>query len=377
MSRLEYRLASALLRALGWLFSRLPPHPRRVALVTARTATLEGNLRAIHDAIRARRPDVKIVLLLDPYGYGPLSKARYLLRMVRGMYHVRTAGMVVVDNAYLPVHVAPHRRGTTVVQVWHAAGALKRFGADAATPLTEPERTFLHRHYDWVVTAGEASRGPWAAALRTPVEKVLPLGTPRTDAFFDQEALRSARTRVLAAYPALAGRRVVLYAPTFRGRGKAKRPTEALDAVRLRAVLPDDHALVLKTHPNLDAGLMSTAGYDVVVDPVAEINDLLAVADVLITDYSSSIFEFALLRRPIILLVGDLVEYEADPGLYLDYRTDMIGTRVADTDGVIDAVLQGGVDAAAYDAFIARHLGACDGHASQRFVERFLSDGPT
>ena len=377
MSRLEYRLSSAVLRVLGWIFSRLPRHPERVALVTARTASLEGNLRALHEAIRARRPDREIVLLLDPYGYGPLSKLRYLLRMVRGMYHVRTAGLIVVDNAYLPVHVAPHGAATTVVQVWHAAGALKRFGADATTPLTEPEQTFLHRHYDWVVTAGEASREPWAAALRTPLERVLPLGTPRTDSFFDQDAMHAARARVLGAYPALAARRVVLYAPTFRGRGKGKRPTEALDAVRLRAALPADHVLVLKTHPNLDAGPMSTAGYDLVVDPVSEINDLLVVADILVTDYSSSIFEYALLRRPIVLLVGDLDEYEADPGLYLDYRTEMIGARVTDTDGVIDAVLRGDVDLAGYDAFIARHLGACDGHASERLVERFLRDRPS
>ena len=377
MTRLEFRLSSADLRLFGWLFSWLPKHPGRVALVTARTPTLEGNLRAVHDAIRARRPEAEIVLLLDPYGYGPWSKVRYLGRMIRGMYHVRTAGLVVVDNAYLPVHVAAHGPGTTVVQVWHAAGALKRFGADATTPLAEPERTFLHRHYDWVVTAGDASREPWSAALRTPVERVLPLGTPRTDAFFDQAAMGAARARVLGAYPALAGRRVVLYAPTFRGRGKAKRPTLALDAVRLRAALPPDHVLVLKTHPNLDAGPMSTAGYDVVVDPVAEINDLLVVADVLVTDYSSSIFEYALLGRPIVLLVGDLAEYEADPGLYLDYRTDMIGARVADTDGVIDAVLRGTVDPASYGAFIARHLGACDGHASDRFVAHFLGDRPT
>jgi teichoic acid ribitol-phosphate primase len=375
VNRLEFRLSSAVLRVLGWLFSRLPGRPQRVALVTARTATLEGNLRAIHDAIRARRPDLEIVLLLDPYGYGPLSKLRYLMRLMRGMYHVRTARLVVVDNAYLPVHVAPHGPGTSVVQVWHAAGALKCFGADAATRLAEPEQTFLHRHYDWVVTAGEASREPWAAALRTPIQRVLPLGTPRTDAFFDQEAMHAARTRVLEAHPALAGRRVVLYAPTFRGRGKGKRPTHALDAVRLRAGLPADHVLVLKTHPNLDPGPMSMAGYDVVVDPAAELNDLLMVADVLVTDYSSSIFEYALLRRPIVLLVGDLAEYEADPGLYLDYRTEMIGARVVDTDGVINAVLRGEVDLPSYDAFIKRHLGGCDGQASARFVEHFLDDG--
>jgi len=376
MNRLEYLVAGSLLRLLGLFFSLLPRRPGRVVLATARSTRLEGNLLHLRRAMAARRPDLEYVLLLEPYGYGLASKLAYLVRVVRGMYHLRTARLFVVDNAYLPVHVAPHRRGTTVVQVWHAAGALKRFGADTAHPLAEPERTFLHRHYDWVVSAGEASRVPWAAALRTPVERVLPLGTPRTDFFFDASAVEAARARLLRAYPGLAGRRVVLYAPTFRGRGRGKRPAAGLDATQVRAALPADHVLVLKTHPNLDPGMVPTAGYDVVVDPAEEINELLALTDVLVTDYSSSIFEYALLRRPLILLVGDLAEYEADPGLYVDYRTEMIGTQVADTDGVIAAIRDGDFDLSGYDAFIARHLGGCDGRACERFVERFLGERP-
>jgi teichoic acid ribitol-phosphate primase len=270
------------------------------------------------------------------------------------------------------VHVAPHRRGTTVVQVWHAAGALKRFGADTAGGLAEPERTFLHRYYDYAIVPGEGGREAWSRALRTPVERVLPLGTARTDAFFDPVALHAARARLLAAHPVLAGRRVVLYAPTFRGRGRAKHGTGALDGERLRRRLPSDVALVLKPHPNLDPATQPAAGFDVVADRGSDMNDWLALADVFVTDYSSSIFEWALLRRPLVLLVNDLEAYERDPGLYLDYRTDMIGTQVRDTDGVVDAVLAAKVDAKAYDAFIARHLDACDGHASARFVERFL-----
>jgi CDP-glycerol glycerophosphotransferase (TagB/SpsB family) len=173
-------------------------------------------------------------------------------------------------------------------------------------------------------------------------------------------------------YPALAGRRVVLYAPTFRGRGKGKRPPPGLDAERLRAALPREYALVLKGHPNLDPGLAATAGYDLVIDPAAEINELFTVTDLLITDYSSSIYEYALLHRPLVLLVGDLAEYEVDPGLYLDYGTEMIGTQVRDTDGVIAAILSGDFDLSGYDDFIARRLGACDGTASLRFVDRFL-----
>ena len=128
----------------------------------------------------------------------------------------------------------------------------------------------------------------------------------------------------------------MLYAPTFRGRGRDKRVAGALDALALRAALPSEYALVLKTHPNLDAREESTAGYDLVVDPASELNSWLAVADILITDYSSSIFEWALLRRPLVLLVDDLEAYERDPGLYLDYRREMIGTQVVDTAGVAE-----------------------------------------
>ena len=372
MTRREYQLASTVLRILGWLFSFLPLDRERVVLATARLPVLEGNLLFIDAAVRRLRPEAHVVHLLDPYAYGLRGKLLYLLRLIRGMYHLRTAGLVVVDNAWLPVHVAPHRAGTMVVQVWHAAGALKRFGLDTSRPTTEPEATFLHRYYDFVVASGEAGRGPWSRALRTPLDQVLALGTPRTDLFFDPAALGAARTRLLEANPLLTGRRVVLYAPTFRGRGRAKTGTGALDGTRLRERLPPEVALVIKTHPNLDPSTQPTSGFDVIADPGSDMNDWLALADVFVTDYSSSIFEWALLRRPLVLVVDDLDSYERDPGLYLDYRTGMVGSQVRDTDEAAEAILSASVDEAAWDAFIAHNLGACDGHASDRFVERFL-----
>jgi CDP-ribitol ribitolphosphotransferase len=376
MTRLEYRLANALMRLLRIGFGLLPIRRRRVVFASPRHATLEGNLRYLHDAVAELRPEHERVLLLEPYGYGLLSKVVYLLRLVRGMYYLCTAALFVVDNAYFPIHVGPHRKGTTVVQVWHAAGALKRFGLDGSLAEQESERAFLHRHYDYVVTAGASSRGAYASALRTPIDQVLPLGTPRTDFFFDPDATDRARRRVLEAHPSLSGKRVVLYAPTFRGRGEARWAAPGLDAKLLRSLLPPEYALVLKTHPNLDPAATPTTGYDVVMDPSIEVNDVFTVADVLVTDYSSSIFEWALVRRPLVLLVPDLDDYEADPGLYLDYRTEMIGDQVGDTRAVAAAIERGSVDHAAYDAFVRLHLEACDGAASRRFVERFLGPDP-
>ena len=372
MSRLEYLLAAAVLRVLGWGFNLLPGRPRRVVLASPRKANLDGNLLAIDAAIRAQRPDVDLVVLPEPYAYGLRGKLAYALRMVRGMYHLRTAGVVVVDNAWLPIHVARHPARTVVVQVWHAAGALKRFGLDATGPVGEPERTFLHRHYDWVITSGDSSREPWSRALRTPIDRVVALGSPRTDVFFDTAAAAAARGRILAKYPDLVDRRVITYAPTFRGRGRAKRPAGDLDAVRLRASLPPGDALVLKSHPNLDPSLVDKAAFDVVVDPADDMNDLLLVTDVLITDYSSAIFEWALLRRQLVLLIPDLADYELDPGLYLDYRTEMIGTQAVDTDGVIRAIGADDFAVSSYDAFVLRHLSACDGASAIRFVRQMV-----
>jgi len=372
MNRFEYLLATLFLRLLRSTFSRLPIRRDRVVLASARHAKLEGNLRHVHAAMRLTHPDLQYVLLLEPYTYRLVGKLVYLLRMVRAMYYLCTSSLFVVDNAYLPIHVGPHRAGTTVVQIWHAAGALKRFGLDAPGPRRPLERRFLHRHYDYVVVAGDAGRTAYASALRTPIERVLPLGSPRTDFFFAPDAMAAARSRLLAAHPQLAGRIVVLYAPTFRGRGRTKRAAPGFDAVRLRTMLPDDHALVLKTHPNLDPDATPTDGYDAVIDPAAEINELFTLADILVTDYSSSIFEWALLRRPLVLLVPDLEQYASDTGLYLDYRTEIIGTQVTDTDGVAAAIVEGDFDLTGYATFVDRHLRASDGTASARFVEHFL-----
>ena len=90
------------------------------------------------------------------------------------------------------------------------------------------------------------------------------------------------------------------------------------------------------------------------------------------TDYSSSIYEWALLRRPLVLLTEDLDTYEHDPGMYLDARTELIGELVADRARLPRAIETAAVDDAAWTGFIERRIDACDGGASARFVERFV-----
>lgn len=372
MSWLEYVLSAVWLRGFYLLSSLLPIQADKVVLASARAERLEGNLLYIHEALQAHRPDLRPVLLLERYSYDLLGKIAYFFRMVRASYHLATAHYFIVDNAYLPIHVGPHRRGTKVIQVWHAGGALKEFGVDVHPPNREVENSFIHKYYDYVIVGSEVAVKPYASALRTPVEKVIALGIARTDFFFDERRMADARERILAAHPVLAGRKVVVYAPTFRGHGLEKRPGQRLDATGIRAALPPEYALVHKAHPVFATDLIDANGYDVVIGSEFDINELFTITDVLVTDYSSSIFEYALMRKPLILLVDDLEEYSADPGLYLDYRTDMIGEFAMGPDDISRLILAGDFDLSAYDAFIERHCRFDDGSASQRFVE-FLS----
>lgn len=369
MSLLEYYLSATWLRLVYLICAILPVHPRKVVFASARAEHLEGNLRYIHDALVTGHPEMRVVLLLERYSYGLLGKIGYLLRLTRGTFHLATARHFVVDNAYLPVHVIPHRRGTSVYQVWHAGGALKRFGVDVTPPNRVVENRFLHKHYDYVIVGSEAAVAPYASALRTPEKHVLPLGIARTDFFFDEKAIAQARERVLAANPQLRDKTVVLYAPTFRGYGDEKAPHEGLDARLLRARLGDDVALVHKTHPVFGPEDVAAEGYDALIGVEFDINEVFTVTNVLITNYSSSIFEYALMRKPLVLLVDDLDAYAKDPGFYLDFRSEMIGEFAVTSEEVLGILERGEYDVSGYDPFIKTHCQYDDGHASARFVE--------
>ena len=372
MSQLEYFLSAMWLRAAYLVSSLLPIQADKVVFASARAEKLEGNLRYIHDEVRRTRADLRPVLLLERYSYTLSGKIVYFLKMMRASYHLATARYFILDNAYLPIHVGPHRPGTTVIQVWHAGGALKAFGVDVAPPNREVENRFIHKYYDYVIVGSDAAIEPYSSALRTPQKLVLPLGVARTDFFFDADKMEDARQRIFEAHPELVGRKVVLYAPTFRGHGLEKRPGQRLDAGRVRESLPQEYALVHKAHPVFDVRLIDGSGYDTIIGGEFDINELFTVVDVFITDYSSSIFEYALLRKPLVLLVDDLVDYAEDPGIYLDYESEMIGEFALTEADVARIIAEDDFDLSGYDAFIERHCTYDDGHASERFVE-FLS----
>jgi CDP-ribitol ribitolphosphotransferase len=369
MTLFEYVVSAALLRACSAVFRIAPVDPEKIVFASARASDLQDNLKHIYREMLARHPDRHYVFLLERYSYTFTGKLRYLASMVLACYHLATARLFIVDNAYLPVHVVRHRPETTVIQVWHAASALKKFGLDAPSAERAVEDRFVHRNYDYVIVGSESAVEPFSTALRTSPDQVVALGEARTDLFFDGAAMEKAREAVYRSHPELRGKKVALYAPTFRGVGESKYAVERLKAPRVRDALAEEWVLASKVHPALDSTRASAEGFDLVIDQHTDLNELLLVTDLLITDYSSAIFEYALLRRPLILYVPDLEEYLRYPGFYVDFPSDVIGEFARSTDEVVGIIRRDNYDLAAYDEFIDRHLPLADGRASERFVD--------
>jgi CDP-ribitol ribitolphosphotransferase len=303
-------------------------------------------------------------------------------------YRLATAQLIVVDDAFFPLYVVPRLRNTTVVQVWHACGAFKKFGysvLDKSFGATEEDvrRWPIHTNYDICLVSSRSAAPAYAEAFRQPLERfVSELGIPRTDVLVDPERSVAAATSVRARYGLPTDRRLVLYAPTFRGDHivDARDPT-GLDIEVLRRHLGADHLLLVRSHPLVRDRLAHSPSPDapaserrftVDVSDHPDMNELLLVADVLITDYSSAIFEFALLGRPIVFFAPDRAAYERERGFYFDFSAEAPGPIFETTEPLAAYLRAGQFDTERVRHFAKGALDVADGRATARFVDRIV-----
>ncbi len=375
------RVIRTLATRFGFALGRLRSPRPRVVLATTHHAALTGNLRFIAEELEARHPDVE-VLRLTLRGGGVLGPLASLVGIVRAGYHLAASRVMVVDDYFFPMYVITPRPGTTRVQVWHAAGAFKKFGLSvvdkgfgAGEDLVSKVR--IHSNYSVALVSSMSVAPHYADAFGQPGDIFTSsLGIPRTELFGDPERRARAEARVRAAYPLPAGKRVILYAPTFRGESVGRaRDADLLELEVMHRVLGDDHVLLLRLHPFVRSALSippALAGFALDASGDADVNELMLVTDVLVTDYSSVIYEFALLGRPIAFLAPDDGAYDAERGFYFDFRRDAPGPIVDTTEELAALIRADAFDLARVEAFARASFDVPAGGATRRLIERVL-----
>lgn len=370
-----------LLVQLGFAVGCLFPVRSRIVLATGHDARLRGNLEAIRLAIVAQMPAAAVTSLAHPPGRGLRARVAAAFNAVRDGYELARARLFVVDDYFFPLYVVRPRRETMIVQVWHASGAFKKMGYSLADKTFGSDDALLklvtiHSNYDLCLVSTRRVAPFYAEAFGQPLDRFTSeIGIPRADPFFDG-TWRSRTASIRDRWRIPDGKRVLLYAPTFRG----DRVTEAhhvdhLDLEAMREILGEDNVLLLRRHPFVRAPSPLTRtlkGFVIDATGAADIEELMFISDLLITDYSSAIFEFAILERPIAFYAPDLDEYERERGFYFDYRSGVPGPVFTDTRALARWVRDGPFDVDRIRRFRDETYDVRDGRAASRFVDRVV-----
>jgi CDP-glycerol glycerophosphotransferase len=279
--------------------------------------------------------------------------------------------IVANDTIHDPFRKAP---GTTYLQTWHGT-PLKRIAFDVARPAFAGHETYGAElaldvaRWDALLSPNRFSTEVLRGAFRFRGE-VLETGYPRNDLLLAPErgAIRAA-VRERLGLPA--GARAVLYAPTWRD----DRPFELeFDLAAAAHALGEDHVFLVRAHWH--SGATSSVEGEAVIDVThhQDLRELYLAADVLVTDYSSAMVDFAVTGKPILSYVYDLPHYrDVLRGFYVDLEAEAPGPLLTTSAAVIAALADLDAVAAAsaerYAAFRERFCHLDDGRASDRVLD--------
>lgn len=374
-------------------YSKNPIDPKKVVLAySSLYKTLPDNLKCIKDELETRGYNCVIVNRGEGDNRYKNKVINELSKFIDCKFFFKEfadcRALFLVDY-YFPAFANKPREGQSIIQLWHACGAFKMWGYSTVDKKWGANQKSLdkfpvHNTYTHVCVSSPKVRFAYAEAFNCSEDTVLPLGTPRTDVYFDPGFVKSGRDTLNELCPGIEGKKVILYAPTFRGNSLRKsymRNTLDLDA--LYDNLHDDYVFVMKLHPLTAKAFKLTEeqqekyeGFLYDVSKTANIDTALCAADIVISDYSSLIFEYSLLERPMIFYAYDLEKYENDRSFYFDYRSFVPGEIVDDTEGIINEVkrLETGFYKQKVINFKNDFMSACDGNSTKRICDAVFGE---
>lgn len=334
--------------------------PMRVIAASGQKDSLPAELVPIVSLLKKNGFTVE-EFCLDLGKCGAFSALRFLLRFMR---HYANASAVFISDYFLAASSCRKREETSLVQLWHAGGVLKKFGYDAEDDLAYDKKKTFTKNYTLVTVSAPVCIPHYESAFALAPGICRATGVSRTDRLMNEGFRDAARAEFFAEYPELRGKKILLWAPTFRGNAGAPETAGIREMLAMKASLPDDTALVIKLHPHTEA---LHPGLSCPVDT----EKLMCAADMLITDYSTVIFDYSLLQKPIVLYMPDYSEYMAKRGTYIDFPAE-VPARLAYNRSELEEAVKKPFDAAekhALAAFRQKYMSACDGSATERIYE--------
>ncbi|MGQ9008294.1 CDP-glycerol glycerophosphotransferase family protein [Bacillus stercoris] len=263
---------------------------------------------------------------------------KHPLHICKVVFSMLSSKTVIVDNYFVLTTVLTCRPDIECIQVWHANGAFKRFGLKDINTQNRSRadvRRFrkVYASFDRIVVGSEHMADIFKEFFDIKGDNFLRFGVPLTDAYY---YVRENSNDLKNKYHLPTDKKIILYAPTFRDH-QFESFSLPFSEKHLQYDLKGEYVLAVKLHPVMkqSAELPEESSW---IKDVSDLPlpDLLKISDLLISDYSSVPFEFALLNKPILFYTYDMGAYDRTRGLIRNYSEVIPGVPCCDSRALLD-----------------------------------------
>lgn len=338
----------------------------RIVYLSRQSNDKSLDMRLLEKAVQEELPDTEQIFRLRMIPDGFSEKMKYCLGIIGDMYYLATSRVALLDTYSITVSCLKQKKDLKVIQMWHALGALKKFGLQSVgTKEGRDEKISramcMHKNYDYVLSPSRATAKFYMEAFGCSADKIKICSLPRVDEILNNDGVS---VKFYRENPALMNSKIVLYLPTFRDR-------EAYAVQELKAQFKqdmNDYHLIVSTHP-----LFSKVKRDDAFSYNGDYStyDLMKIADIIITDYSACAFESAVLMKPLYFFVPDYTQYVNERGTNIDLKTEMPSVTFEDAQELCKAVKSGVYDRNQLYAFKTKYVenaGANNAEILAKFV---------
>ncbi len=358
-------------------YSKQPVKEDKVVFIELRQPKISNSFSVIYNDLKENYNfDVHEHYLRTSF----IPRPNHVKRCKEMIKDIADAKYIFMNEASNVVSSVPLRSETVEAQLWHGCGAFKKFGMSTAELIFgENRRNMLkypfNKNYSLVTVSSPEVIWAYEEAMNIDTKGIVQaVGNSRTDVFYDGTFIEAAYSKLYKRLPAAKGKKIILFAPTFRGRVAHATSPDCFDIKAFREAFSDEYLLLFKHHPNVKVRPeipeeYKDFAYDF-TDSMA-IDELLCVSDICISDYSSLVFEYSLFERPMIFFAYDLDEYFDWRGFYYDYFELAPGPVCKTNEEMIDYIkhIDERFDRDKVIAFREKFMASCDGHATERIKD--------
>ena len=335
-------------------------------------SSIQGNLLFLNRRMKERNLDKDYKFY---YSFKKvLSDKKSLLYYIKIVRKIAKVDYVFIDD-YSPTFNFLNLKNTKLIQLWHAGIGFKRvgyarFGKDGSPhPYISP-----HKKYDYAVVAAPNLMETYQEVFGLSKKHFFAPGMLRLDGYLNEDRKNNITKSLIEKYPIIKDKQVILYAPTYRGTGQdvAYYDNDKIDLEGLyKNCKKNNYVVLFKYHPFIKNVIKIDDKYkDIFIDVTdyPDINELFYVTDILITDYSSNIYEYSLFEKPIIFFDYDLDEYSILRGVHCDLH-ESPGNVCETFEEVLDLLENKKFDITKVKKFKEENIAYCDDKACDRLIK--------